>query len=85
MKSPENMIVTLQIGFNSYDMELPSFMLIKDLMPKITETFRCMAPDEYGSLSHLFLLHKGKALPDEKSLAACGIWDGSILKAEVRK
>lgn len=79
MKSPENMIVTVQVDTSTYDMELPAFMPVQELASKIVETLRCMAPGQYAGLNGLALSCRGKVLPKEKTLASCGVWDGSVL------
>jgi len=83
MKSPDNMIVTLVIRQDEVDMELPSFLPIGELAEKIAETLENMDSDRFYGLGKITLRFQGVALNREKTLASCGVWDGSILECEV--
>ena len=78
MRPCENVIVSIQLEKEIFDMELPTFLPIKELNYKLEETFRVMRPSNqtYG---HISLSHNGKNLDPQKNLAHYGIWDGSIL------
>ena len=56
MKPSEDVIVTVTLGREQFDMELPSFLPIRDVKEKMCEI-----------------------LLNDKCLASCGIWDGSVI------
>lgn len=62
------------------DMELPAKLVLKELTGKILETLKLYQEDKFEDISALRLFYKGRELDSEGSLAAYGIWDGSILE-----
>jgi len=82
MKSCENMIVSIQIGRELIDMELPAFMPVGELSRKVAQTLNYMDPVKYAGLNALALYLDETRLPEQKTLAGCGIWDGRILRAK---
>lgn len=84
MRPCENVIVTIKLENENFDMELPTFLPIKELNQKLEEAFRVMRPSNqvYG---HISLSHAGRFLEPQKDLAYYGIWDGSILECRFAK
>lgn len=81
MKACETVIVTLLIGRDELDLELPAFLPVGELSEKIRETLRSLDPNRYGRLGPLTLVSGGSVLPADSTLAGCGIWDGSTITA----
>lgn len=85
MKCMECVIVTLRLPRGSVDLELPAFMPVRELREKIVQTLRRMDPACYGAAQTLLLQCGGRTLPDERTLAACGVWDGAVLDGAIRQ
>jgi len=81
MKCCENVILTLRFrpGSKALDMELPSFMPMHALCDKIAESLRAMNPMAFGQMTGIRAEHNGRPLASSMTLAALGLWDGSIL------
>lgn len=62
------------------DMELPAKLVLKELTGKILEALKLYQEDKFEDISALRLFYKGRELDGEGSLAAYGIWDGSIIE-----
>jgi len=60
-------------------MELPSFMPLEELSDKIVGSLRSMNPMAFGQMTGIRAEHNGRPLTDSETLAASGLWDGSIL------
>lgn len=69
----------------SIDMELPVFLPIGELKPKILETVKVIYSDEWNEIFEINLKFMGRSLDDNTSLAASGVWDGSFLEVERRR
>lgn len=85
MKACETVMVTVQVMDRAFDMELPTFLSIKELIERIDETFHsmpaCITPD----LRCAELAYEGKTLEEEKTLAYYGIWDGSFVECLLKR
>lgn len=81
MKCCEEVIVTLRLPWleQELDMELPSFMPMKELTGKLLETFRLMMPDGFVGVRNIGLIHERRQLENEETLGRAGVWDGSVL------
>lgn len=81
MRSVDEVLVTVNISNPSgtYDMELPSFMLIGELKKKILEALRLMDTRKYGGVRDIELSFNGNSLQYNSTLACNNIWDGSII------
>ncbi len=84
MKACEEVIVTLIIGEQKHDMELPSFMPWKELSKKILECLKESRTDKYAFYYYLYAEYNGHKFTDTDTLASLGIWDGSIIKCEAK-
>ena len=85
MRACENVIVTVRVKSKSLDMELPTFLNIRELTIKIDETLHSM-PGRILSDEHCVgLSFQGTVLDENQTLGSCGIWDGSILECTLRK
>lgn len=84
MRPCENVIVTVKFGKETLDMELPTFLPIKELTQRLEETFRVMKPNAQN-LSYIELGCNGRIFDKEKNLAYYGIWDGSIIECRFVK
>ncbi len=69
----------------SIDMELPVFLPIGELKPKILETVKVIYSDEWNEFFEINLKFMGRSLDNNTSLAASGVWDGSFLEVERRR
>lgn len=79
MKPSEDVIVTVTLGREQFDMELPSFLPICDVKEKMCEMLRAIRPNRRFDAEDTVLFSDGRKLPDDKCLASCGVWDGSII------
>lgn len=82
MKVCQSVIVTLQIGCNEMDMELPTLLPIAELNIRILETLRVLFPQRYNEWKAITLCYNGGILEPMQTLASLGIWDGSFLQGE---
>jgi len=75
-------IVTIRIERLDWqvDLELPANLPLKELSGKILETLKLYREDLFEEVSALRLFYMDRELDREGSLAAYGIWDGSILE-----
>lgn len=62
------------------DFELPAFLPVSELCPKLLETLKGMAPQEYIRVHKIEIWWNGKKMKENDTLAAQGAWDGSILE-----
>jgi len=85
MRPCENVIVTLRLGREELDMELPTFLPIYELKGKIQETICVIYPDIWRAETTIELIHNDRMLVGEDTLASCGIWDGSILECVLKR
>ena len=79
MKARQNVIVTLRMGHEDMDMELPP---IAELKVSILQTLRTLYPRSYSGCKAITLRSNGMILSPTQTLASLGIWDGSILQGE---
>ena len=79
MLSCENVIVSVSLNNEMFDMELPAFLPLKEVRTKIEETLRTMRPDLLRARLGIILTLDGKVLDEERCLAHYGAWDGSNL------
>lgn len=79
MKPSEHVIVTVALGKEQVDMELPAFLPVCDLKEKMCEMLRVLRPNRPIDVERAELLSGGRKLPNDKCLASCGIWDGSVI------
>lgn len=82
MKARQNVIVTLRMGHEDMDMELPAFLPIAELKVSILQTLRTLYPRSYSGCKAITLRSNGMILSPTQTLASLGIWDGSILQGE---
>lgn len=80
MKPCENVIVTVLLGKEGIDMELPSFLQINELKGKICETLASYRPGAQLRPQETALFFDDVELTDDACLASCGVWDGSIIQ-----
>lgn len=85
MRPCENVIVTIIFKNRNLDMELPTFSSIKELTDKLEETLDLMNAGYNRFGEKLILLCEGDKLPEDATLASCGIWDGSIISCDIRR
>ena len=85
MKARQNVIVTLRMGHEDMDMELPAFLPIAELKVSILQTLRTLYPRSYSGCKAITLRSNGMILSPTQTLASLGIWDGSILQGEYTK
>ena len=74
MKACQNVIVTLTIGDEQLDVELPAFLPVAEVNARVLEMLRALYPQVYGSCTAIRLYDQGAPL------ASCGIWDGASLQ-----
>lgn len=67
------------------DFELPAFLPMKELCPKLLETLRAMNPPKYAGVRGISMIWNGSLLENEDTLASQGAWDGSILEIKELK
>ena len=81
MKMVDRVIVTLQIenSRTQVDLELPANVPAGQLLPHLLGYLRTQAPGVVRGFDGGELLYRGTALGERDTLAAHGIWDGSIL------
>lgn len=86
MKCLEEVIVTLRLpgGGGSLDLELPAFMPVRELIPRLTEILRTVSP-AFPAADGAGLSAGGRALSPEDTLAAAGVWDGGILEFSLHR
>ena len=82
MKARQNVIVTLRMGHEDMDMELPAFLPIAELKVSILQTLRTLYPRSYSGCKAITLRSNGMILSPTQTLASLGIWDGAILQGE---
>ena len=76
MKACQNVIVTLTIGDEQLDVELPAFLPVAE----VNEMLRALYPQVYGSCTAIRLYDQGAPIAESRTLASCGIWDGASLQ-----
>lgn len=79
MRVCETVIVTVRLMNRAFDMELPTFLSIKELIEKIDETLHSMPASIAPDMHCVGLVYEGKQLESERTLANYGIWDGSFV------
>ena len=79
MKPSEDVIVTVTLGREQFDMELPSVLPIRDVKEKMCEILRAIRPNRQIDAEDTVLFSDGRKLLNDKCLASCGIWDGSVI------
>ena len=72
--------VCLPVEGKALDMELPAFLPMSELRPKLLETLKSMEPHKYSGITEIDILLSGRRMTDESSLASCGAWDGATLE-----
>lgn len=87
MHSCDEAIVTLQMqggGFTA-DMEIPTFLPMEDLLPKLLESLRLMQPRMFGNVRRISLADSMGTLGPTDTLASRGIWDGAYLAISTKR
>lgn len=81
----ERAVVTVDVSQKKYqiDMELPVKMPIGVLSGRILEVLKMRDEDLFQDVSQIQLIYQNKALYEKASLAEYGLWDGSILTAQI--
>ena len=79
MKACQNVIVTLTIGDEQLDVELPAFLPVAEVNARVLEMLRALYPQVYGS-TVIRLYDQGAPIAESRTLASCGIWDGASLQ-----
>ena len=81
MRCSEEVIVTLRFPWieQDIDMELPSFMEMKELTGKLLETLRLMMPETFVKVKSISLKGRAGILQENETLAGMGLWDGSVI------
>lgn len=80
MRPCDNVIVTLLVRDQVFDVELPAFLPVEELVNKIEELFEVMKPQ--WRVHGLRLYFAGKELQMQQTLATCGIWDGAQIQCQ---
>lgn len=80
MKACQNVIVTLTIGDEQLDVELPAFLPVAEVNARVLEMLRALYPQVYGSCTAIRLYDQGAPIAESRTLASCGIWDGASLQ-----
>ncbi len=76
MRSKENAIITVVVGDQKIDMELPLFIDIEKLKVKLKETF-----DGLGiAVDNFNIALEDGTLINDSCLAHYGVWEGSEVK-----
>ena len=85
MKCNEDVLVTLRImpGGKELDMELPAFLPAKELEQRLLEVLSEMDPLHWGGASAVGICKGQRRLEGDMTLAEAGVWDGSILEANL--
>lgn len=81
---PEKILVELKATILDYqkDALLPSQMKISDIRKGLLRLLRAKEK-RFSKVQELSIDYNRERLPDEKTLAECGIWDGSILELQI--
>ena len=80
MKACQNVIVTLTIGDEQLDVELPAFLPVAEVNARVLEMLRALYQQVYGSCTAIRLYDQGAPIAESRTLASCGIWDGASLQ-----
>ena len=82
MQTCEEAIVTLCLDERDFraDMELPVFVTMEELLPKLLETLKLMQPRIFGDTYRITLRGPNGELRMKSTLASSGIWDGACLE-----
>ena len=82
MMTVDRVIVTVNFlsSGKKLDLELPAFLPMAELCPKLLETLKGIAPQEYMRTRRIEIWWNGRKLEDQDTLATQGAWDGSILE-----
>ena len=78
----ERVIVTALLPSHGkkIDLELPAFLPMSELCPKLLETLKGAAPQECIGMHEIEIWWNGRKMEEADTLAAQGAWDGSILE-----
>ena len=79
MKACQNVIVTLTIGDEQLDVELPAFLPVAEVNARVLEMLRALYPQVHGSCTAIRLYDRAP-IAESRTLASCGIWDGASLQ-----
>ena len=80
MKSPENVIISLNVKDTMLDYEVPVFATVELVHQKIEESLRVLHPEWFLAGDHLREFRfNDSVLDDQRTLASYGIWDGSVV------
>lgn len=79
--TPNQVVVTLQVESGQYaaDYELPATLPVSKLSDLLLSVLVQQHPQLFGRWKRLRFIWNGAALKGNDTLAALGIWDGSIL------
>lgn len=72
MKACQNVIVTLTIGDEQLDVELPAFLPVAEVNARVLEMLRALYPQVYGSCTAIRLYDQGAPIAESRTLASCG-------------
>jgi len=74
---PEKFIVTVASGSFAVDLEIPSGQTVGEYKQKLAEILQSLGG---GMFSDITLTFNGRVIPEGKSLADVGAFDGSIIE-----
>lgn len=72
MKACQNVIVTLTIGDEQLDVELPAFLPVAEVNARVLEMLRALYPQVYGSCTAIRLYDQGRPLRSPERLRPAG-------------
>lgn len=84
---PEKVLVELHMEelYFQRDAELPAQMPLLDLKRGLLTLLQEKEPKRFSNIGAIAILYNGAVIPDTKTLADIGAWDGSILTLEATK
>lgn len=68
MKACQNVIVTLTIGDEQLDVELPAFLPVAEVNARVLEMLRALYPQVYGSCTAIRLYDQGAPIAESRTL-----------------
>lgn len=82
---PEKVYVELHVDdlYFRCDAELPTHMQLKDLKKGLLTLLREKEQRRFSSVREISVSYRGSPIPDTKTLADIGAWDGSILALDI--
>ena len=70
MKACQNVIVTLTIGDEQLDVELPAFLPVAEVNARVLEMLRALYPQVYGSCTAIRLYDQGAPIAESRTRPA---------------